>query len=64
MLSICCIKIINDGIKYKQIEINLQRLSIIKPFIDQYNWKNIDFLSQKRSEKFDKIASQLLLISY
>ena len=31
---------------------NPQRISKIKPFIDQYNWKEIDFPSEKRLEKF------------
>ena len=30
MFSICCLK-------------NPQRISKIKPYIDQYNWKDIDF---------------------
>ena len=33
------------ALNYEQIEKDLQRISKIKPFIDQYNWKEIDFLS-------------------
>ena len=33
------------ALNYEQIEKDPQRISKIKPFIDQYNWKEIDFPS-------------------
>ena len=39
MLSICN----NVALNYEQIKKDQQRISKIKPFIDQYNWKEIDF---------------------
>ena len=35
----------------EQIKKNPQRISNIKPFIDQYNWKEIDFPSHKKDRK-------------
>ena len=33
------------ALNYEKIKKDLQRISKIKPFIDQYNWKEIDFPS-------------------
>ena len=46
---------------------NYQRISKIKSFVDQYNWKEIDFPSHsKDSKKFERnnetIALNILLI--
>ena len=41
MLSICVIVALN----HQNIKINLQRISNIKFFIDQYNWEEINFPS-------------------
>ena len=35
-------------LSYEQIKKDPQRISRIKPFIDQYNWKEIDFPSHKK----------------
>ena len=48
---------------------NPQRISKIKPFIDQYNWKGIDFPSQSKDwEKFEQnnktIALNILFVPY
>ena len=40
-----------DALNYGQIKKDPQRRSKIKPFIDQYNWKEISFPSHKRLEK-------------
>ena len=39
------------ALNYEQIEIHLERLSKIKPFIDKYNWKDINFPSHKKDWK-------------
>ena len=39
------------ALNHQYIENNPQRISKIEPFIDQYNWKEIDFPSLKRLEK-------------
>ena len=42
-------------LNYKNIKNNPERISKIKPFIDQYNWKEIDFPSHKKEwKKFEK----------
>ena len=42
-----------------------ERMSNLKPFIDQYNWKGINISSQKEDWKSsNQITSQLLLIFY
>ena len=49
------------SLNHKQIKSHPERISKIKPFIDQYNWKEIDFPSHsKDSKKFE----QLFLISH
>ena len=35
------------ALNYEQIKIHPKRISNIKPFIDQYNWKEINFPSNK-----------------
>ena len=43
-----------------------QKMSKIKPFIDQYNWKEINFPSQlsKTGKSLDQTINQFLLIFY
>ena len=44
---------------------NHQRISKIKPFIDQHNWNKIDLHhTQKAGKSLNKTIRQLLLISY
>ena len=51
------------ALNYQKIKNNLERISKIKPFIDQYNWKEIDFPSHSKDRKnFESIINQLLLI--
>ena len=53
---------------HQKIVNNPQRISQIKPFIDQYNWKEIDFTSHQKAGRSGKISkktiTQLFLISY
>ena len=52
MLSICY----KVALNHKKIGKDPQRISKIKPFIDQYNWKEISFSSQKKNKKtLDKV---------
>ena len=44
MLSICS----NCCILYEQIKSHSERISNIKPFIDQYDWKEINSQSNKK----------------
>ena len=39
------------ALNYQKIKRNPQRVTKIKPFIDQYNWKGIDFPSQSKDWK-------------
>ena len=51
------------ALNYKQIKKDRQRISKIKPFIDKYNWKEIDFPAHSKDwKKFESIINQLLLI--
>ena len=53
------------ALNYQNIKNNLQRISKIKPFINQYDWKGINFPSHKEDWKIlNEITSQLVLIFY
>ena len=39
------------ALNHKQIKSHLERIPKIKPFIDQYNWKGIDFPSHTKDWK-------------
>ena len=51
MFSICCLK-------------NPQRISKIKPYIDQYNWKDIDFPATSKDWKKFEIALNILYVPH
>ena len=42
---------IRGSLNFEQVEKELQRISKIKPFIDQYNWKQMSFSSLKNDWK-------------
>ena len=51
------------ALNYGEIELHPERVSNIKPFINKYNWKRINYLSKMDDWKtFEKIIKQLLLI--
>ena len=51
MLSICC----NSYVKSWRNQKRPQRITKIKPFINTYNWKEINFPSEKDDwKKFEK----------
>ena len=57
------------ALNHKQIKSNPERISKIKPFIDQYNWKEIDFPSHSKDwKKFElnnkSIALNILFVPY
>ena len=50
------------ALNYEQIEKNPLRISNIKPFIDQWNWKEIDFLSHSKDwKKFESNNKSIAL---
>ena len=66
MFSICCSCCIKLS---KKVKNNQERISKIKPFIDQYNWKEINFpLHKKEWKKFESnnksIALNILYVPY
>ena len=57
------------ALNHKRIKKNPQRISKIEPFIDQYNWKGIEFpLHSKDWKKFEQnnktIALNILFVPY
>ena len=57
------------ALNHKQIKIHPERLSKIKPFIDQYNWKEAKFPSHRKDwKKFElnnkSIALNILHVPY
>ena len=58
MLSLYC----SCSLNHEQVKSNLERISKIKPFIDQCNWKEINFSPDKKDwKKFELIKSFLLI---
>ena len=61
----CFQYVLTVGLNHEQIKKNPQRISKIKAFIDQCNWKGIDFPSHKTTRIIlNQITNQLLLIFY
>ena len=55
----CFQNAVNDSLDYQRIKKNLQRISKRKPNINQYNWKDKKFLSDKEDwESFNKIIKK------
>ena len=57
------------ALNYEQIKKDPQKISKIKPFIDQYSWKEIDFPSNKKDwKRFElntkSIALNILYVPY
>ena len=49
---------LTGALNHEQIKNNPERISKIKPFIDQYNWKEIDFPSHREDwKKFESNCS-------
>ena len=47
----CCQYALTVALNYQNFEKNSHRISKIKPIINQYNWKEIDFLSEQKDWK-------------
>ena len=47
-------------LNYQNIDHHPERISKLKPFVNNYNWKDIEFPSQKTGENFNVIIRQLL----
>ena len=63
MLSIRC----NSGVNHEKIDKHSERITKIKPFINEYNWEGIKFPSEKDDwKKFEKnnraIALNVLIL--
>ena len=56
------------ALNYDKIDRNPQRISKIKPFIEEYNWKDIDFPSTRKDwKKFElnnKVALNILYVPH
>ena len=60
---------LNDALNYQNIETHPERISKLKPYINKYNWKGIDFpAGPKDWEKFErnnkKIALNILFLPH
>ena len=46
---------LHDALNYQIIDINPQRISKLKPYINKYNWEGINFpAGSKEWQKFEK----------
>ena len=65
----CFIYAITTALNHEKIRKNPQRISNLKPFIDNYNWKDIEFPSHSKDwKKFEQnsktIALNILFVPY
>ena len=63
----CFQNALNDALNYQRIKKTQQKISKIKPYIIQYNWKDIEFQSHKKDwKKFEQnnktIALNILFV--
>ena len=58
----CFQNALNDSIDYQSIKKSPQRISKLKPYINQYNWKNIKFPSGKEDwKRFEQNNKEIAL---
>ena len=56
---------LNDALNYQTIEKDPQRISKLKPYINKYNWKGIDFPARRKDrKKLSKTIRQFHLMYY
>ena len=56
---------LNDPLDYQRMKKDPQKISKLKPYINQYNWKDIKFPSDKEDwKKFEQNNRKLLEIYY
>ena len=65
----CFQNALNDALDYQRIKKDPQKISKIKPYISQYNWKDIKFPSNKKDwKKFEQnnktIALSILFVPH
>ena len=65
----CFQNALNDSLDYQRIKKHLQKISKLKPHINQYNWKGIKFPADKEDwKKFEQynreIALNILFVPY
>ena len=58
----CFQNALNDSLDYQKIKKNPQKISKLKPYINNYNWKFIKFLSDKEGwKKFEQNNKEIAL---
>ena len=58
----CFENALNNSLDYQRIKRHLQKISKLKPYINQYNWKGIKFPSDKEdSKKFEQNNKEIAL---
>ena len=65
----CFQNALNDSLDYQKIKKDPQKISKLKPYINQYNWKDINFPSHKEDwKKFEQnnkeTALNILYVSH
>ena len=56
---------LNDSLDYQTIKTHPERISKLKPYINQYNWKDIKFPSDKEDwKKFEQNNKGIALMYY
>ena len=58
MFSVC----LTVALKYQNIESDPERISNIKPFINEYNWEGIDFPSHQDGQEESEETKNVMLI--
>ena len=54
---------LTGALNHKNIKYNPERIPIIKPFIDQYNWREISFPSHSRVGKSLKTNNKTIALN-
>ena len=58
----CFQNALNDSLDYQTIKTHPERISKLKPYINQYNWKDIKFQSDKENwKKLEKNNKEIAL---
>ena len=58
----CFQNALNDSLDYQTIKTHPERISKLKPYINQYNWKDIKFPSDKEDwKKFEQNNKEIAL---
>ena len=58
----CFQNVLNDSLDYQTIKTHPERISKLKPYINQYNWKDIKFPSDKEDwKKFEQNNKEIAL---